>query len=58
MQALSVTTVSGVPWLRGPGRVLLWIAVAVWCAVLAKAARSIEADLRRIRASVRSTAPR
>ncbi|WP_055493244.1 tellurite resistance/C4-dicarboxylate transporter family protein [Streptomyces sp. TP-A0356] len=49
--ALSVATSLGVPWLRGPGRVLLWIAVAVWCAVLAGAVRSGLGP-------VRSTAPR
>ncbi|MFE2381765.1 hypothetical protein [Streptomyces misionensis] len=28
--ALSVATAVGVPWLRGPGRVPEWVAVAVW----------------------------
>ncbi|MFI9441365.1 MULTISPECIES: SLAC1 family transporter [Streptomyces] len=34
---LSVAIVLGVPWLWGPGQVLLWIAVAVWPAVCAAA---------------------
>ena len=49
--ALSVAASLGVPWLRGPGRVLLWITVAVWCTVLAGAVRSALG-------SVRSRAPR
>ncbi|MCW7947325.1 membrane protein [Streptomyces hygroscopicus] len=49
--ALSVATAMGAPWLRGPGQVLLWIAVAVWCAVLVGAARPALG-------TVRSTAPR
>ncbi|MFR0357762.1 tellurite resistance/C4-dicarboxylate transporter family protein [Streptomyces sediminimaris] len=48
---LSATTSLGAPWLRGPGQVLLWIAVAVWAAVAAGAV----ADAR---AGLRSTAPR
>ncbi|MFE9096101.1 tellurite resistance/C4-dicarboxylate transporter family protein [Streptomyces sp. NPDC007264] len=43
---LSVASSPGVPWLRGPGRVLLWIAVAVWCVVLAGAARAVARGLR------------
>ncbi|OIJ99112.1 tellurite resistance/C4-dicarboxylate transporter family protein [Streptomyces colonosanans] len=49
--ALSVATDIGVPWLHGLGQVLLWIAVAAWCAVLAGAARSA-------REGIRSTGPR
>ncbi|MEW2621095.1 tellurite resistance/C4-dicarboxylate transporter family protein [Streptomyces sp. NPDC048106] len=36
---LSVATAVGVPWLRGPGRVLEWVAVAVWLLVAAGAVR-------------------
>ncbi|MFD6431147.1 tellurite resistance/C4-dicarboxylate transporter family protein [Streptomyces venezuelae] len=32
---LSVSTAAEIPWLAGPGRVLLWIAVAVWVCVCA-----------------------
>ncbi len=32
---LSVSTAAKVGWLEGPGKVLLWIAVTVWCVVLA-----------------------
>ncbi|GAA3032595.1 tellurite resistance/C4-dicarboxylate transporter family protein [Streptomyces glomeratus] len=49
--ALSVADALRAAWLHGPGEVLLWIAVAVWCAVLVGAVRSL-AD------SVRSTARR
>ncbi|MGW3495145.1 tellurite resistance/C4-dicarboxylate transporter family protein [Streptomyces sp. NPDC001020] len=49
--ALSAATSLGVPWLRGVGLVLLWIAVAAWCAVLAGAARSAGKG-------IRSTGPR
>ncbi|NUR58512.1 MAG: hypothetical protein HOV87_07440 [Catenulispora sp.] len=48
---LSAATALDAPWLRGPGQVLLWIAVAVWVAVAAGAAADV-------RASLRSTAPR
>ena len=48
---LSVASSLGAPWLRGLGRVLLWIAVAAWCAVRAGAGASL-------RESVRSRAPR
>ncbi|WP_315902618.1 hypothetical protein [Streptomyces misionensis] len=34
---LSVATSVGVPWLRRPGRVLEWVAVAVWLPVAAGA---------------------
>ncbi|MEV5878664.1 tellurite resistance/C4-dicarboxylate transporter family protein [Streptomyces sp. NPDC052101] len=40
---LSVATAVGVPWLSGPGRVLLWVAVAVWLAVAAGAVRAARA---------------
>ncbi|MFD1661594.1 tellurite resistance/C4-dicarboxylate transporter family protein [Streptomyces caeni] len=42
---LSVASSLGTPWLRGPGRVLLWIAAAVWCAVLAGAAHAVTRSL-------------
>ncbi|MGW4563642.1 tellurite resistance/C4-dicarboxylate transporter family protein [Streptomyces sp. NPDC004561] len=35
--ALSVATAVGVPWLRGPGHVLVWVAVAAWLWVAAGA---------------------
>ncbi|MFD5077637.1 tellurite resistance/C4-dicarboxylate transporter family protein [Streptomyces sp. NPDC058371] len=41
--ALSVSTAVDVPWLRGPGQVLLWIAMAAWLAVAAQAAHSVRA---------------
>ncbi|WP_371552827.1 tellurite resistance/C4-dicarboxylate transporter family protein [Streptomyces sp. NBC_00554] len=37
---LSVSTALDVDWLKGPGEVLLWIAVAAWLAVAAGALRS------------------
>ncbi|WP_308119704.1 hypothetical protein [Streptomyces sp. MBT84] len=49
--SLSVATALGVPWLRDLGRVLLWIAVAAWCVVLAGAVLSASGG-------VRSRAPR
>ncbi|MEU3334300.1 tellurite resistance/C4-dicarboxylate transporter family protein [Streptomyces sp. NPDC006668] len=48
---LSVATALDVPWLKGPGQVVLWIAVAAWLAV---AAQALAAAL----AGLRSTAPR
>ncbi|WP_264924896.1 tellurite resistance/C4-dicarboxylate transporter family protein [Streptomyces sp. A012304] len=48
---LSVAAAVDVPWLKGPGQALLWIAVAAWLVVAARAVRSG-------RASVRSRAPR
>ncbi|MFF4502375.1 tellurite resistance/C4-dicarboxylate transporter family protein [Streptomyces sp. NPDC001401] len=48
---LSVAAALDVPWLKGPGRVLLWIAVAAWVAVAAGAVAAA-------RAGIRSTAPR
>ncbi|MGW3205902.1 tellurite resistance/C4-dicarboxylate transporter family protein [Streptomyces sp. NPDC001135] len=40
---LTVSTALGVPWLRWPGRVLLWVAVAAWLAVAAGAVLSVRA---------------
>ncbi|MEU6141256.1 tellurite resistance/C4-dicarboxylate transporter family protein [Streptomyces sp. NPDC047081] len=48
---LSIAAVLDVSWLEGPGRALLWIAVAAWLAVAAGAVVAARADLR-------STAPR
>lgn len=48
---LSAAASPGAPWLKGPGQVLLWIAVAVWAAVAAGAAADV-------RGGLRSTAPR
>jgi tellurite resistance protein TehA-like permease len=48
---LSVAAALDVPWLKGPGQVLLWIAVAAWVAVAAGAVAAA-------RAGIRSTAPR
>ncbi|MFI9545417.1 tellurite resistance/C4-dicarboxylate transporter family protein [Streptomyces sp. NPDC052016] len=48
---LSVGAAVDVPWLDGPGEVLLWMAVAAWLAVAAGAVLAA-------RASVRSRAPR
>ncbi|MEU2710979.1 tellurite resistance/C4-dicarboxylate transporter family protein [Streptomyces sp. NPDC007205] len=45
--ALTVATVLGVPWLRWPGRVLLWVAVAVWLAVATGAVRAFRSTARR-----------
>ncbi|WP_037681245.1 tellurite resistance/C4-dicarboxylate transporter family protein [Streptomyces griseus] len=52
---LSVAATLDVPWLKGPGQALLWIAVAVWLAVAAGAVRAAGAA---VRAEVTSTAPR
>lgn len=49
--ALSVGSAADVPWLRGAGQVLLWIAVAVWLAVAVGA-------VGQALAAIRSTAPR
>ncbi|MHA5053841.1 tellurite resistance/C4-dicarboxylate transporter family protein [Streptomyces sp. SD15] len=38
--ALSVAAAADVPWLRGTGQVLLWIAVAAWLAIAAGAVAS------------------
>ncbi|MFE0514438.1 tellurite resistance/C4-dicarboxylate transporter family protein [Streptomyces sp. NPDC058964] len=55
---LSVAAALGIPWLRGPGEVLLWIAVAAWLAVAAGAVRSARAGARVLRRGIRSTARR
>ncbi|MET9383752.1 tellurite resistance/C4-dicarboxylate transporter family protein [Streptomyces sp. NPDC002928] len=52
---LSVASAVGVPWLKGLGEVLLWVAVAVWLAVAAAAVRAASVA---VRADVTSTAPR
>ncbi|MFJ3303438.1 tellurite resistance/C4-dicarboxylate transporter family protein [Streptomyces sp. NPDC086549] len=46
---LSVAAAVGVPWLKGPGQVLLWVAVAAWLVVAAGALRSARAGLRAAR---------
>lgn len=51
---LSVAAALDVSWLRTPGQVLLWVAVAAWLAVAAGAVASARAGFR----SLRSTAPR
>ncbi|MFE2264143.1 tellurite resistance/C4-dicarboxylate transporter family protein [Streptomyces griseosporeus] len=43
---LSVAAALDVPWLKGPGEVLLWGAVAAWLAVAVGAVRSAGEDLR------------
>ncbi|MEV5548970.1 tellurite resistance/C4-dicarboxylate transporter family protein [Streptomyces sp. NPDC052309] len=58
---LSVAAAVDVPWLEGPGQVLLWIAVAAWLAVASGAVASARAALRSTgaeAAGVRSTARR
>lgn len=58
--ALSAAAVLDVPWLRGLGQVLLWIAVAAWLAVAAGAVGSAREGLRSAAGEepVRSTARR
>lgn len=51
---LSVAAALDVSWLKTPGQVLLWIAVAAWLAVAAGAVVSARGGI----ASLRSTAPR
>ncbi|KUO21598.1 hypothetical protein AQJ91_08370 [Streptomyces dysideae] len=51
---LSVAAAVDVPWLKGPGQALLWIAVAAWLAVAVGAVRSYTAP----RTAVTSTARR
>ncbi|MCF3133873.1 tellurite resistance/C4-dicarboxylate transporter family protein [Streptomyces olivochromogenes] len=46
---LSVSAAVGISWLRWPGRVLLWLAVAVWLAVAAGAVASARAGIRAAR---------
>ncbi|MFG2944947.1 SLAC1 family transporter [Streptomyces adustus] len=53
--ASAVSSALGVPWLKGLGEVLLWVAVAVWLVVAVAALRAVP---RTVRADVRSTAPR
>ncbi|MFG2279136.1 tellurite resistance/C4-dicarboxylate transporter family protein [Streptomyces asoensis] len=53
--ALSVASAVDVPSLKGPGQVLLWVAVAAWLAV---AAGALLTALASVGASVRSRAPR
>ncbi|MFJ8540872.1 tellurite resistance/C4-dicarboxylate transporter family protein [Streptomyces sp. NPDC093586] len=58
---LSVAAAVDVPWLEGPGRALVWFAVAVWLVVAAGAAVSARAGLRSAAAGdadVRSTTRR
>ncbi|WP_367321267.1 tellurite resistance/C4-dicarboxylate transporter family protein [Streptomyces sp. HUAS ZL42] len=55
---LSVAAVLDVPWLKGPGQVLLWIAVAAWLAVAAGAVREAYAATRAAGAGLTSTARR
>ncbi|MFJ8084836.1 tellurite resistance/C4-dicarboxylate transporter family protein [Streptomyces sp. NPDC096205] len=60
---LSFAAADDVPWLKGPGQVLLWIAVAAWLAVAAGAVLNARTELRgpapRHRAErFRSRAPR
>ncbi|MFI9807734.1 tellurite resistance/C4-dicarboxylate transporter family protein [Streptomyces sp. NPDC052301] len=40
---LSVATAVGVPWLEGPGHVLVWVAVAAWLVTAAGAVRAARA---------------
>ncbi|MGX4690303.1 tellurite resistance/C4-dicarboxylate transporter family protein [Streptomyces sp. JNUCC 63] len=47
--ALSIATAMDIPWLRGLGEVLLWVAVAAWLAVAAGAAVDARAELRALR---------
>ncbi|MEU6377662.1 tellurite resistance/C4-dicarboxylate transporter family protein [Streptomyces sp. NPDC046909] len=51
---LSVAAALDVPWLRTPGQVLLWMAVAAWLAVAAGAVGAARTGVR----TLRSTAPR
>ncbi|MER6024878.1 tellurite resistance/C4-dicarboxylate transporter family protein [Streptomyces sp. NPDC001851] len=44
---LTAASVLGVPWLSWPGRVLLWVAVAVWLAVATGAVRAFRSTARR-----------
>ncbi|MFJ6524482.1 tellurite resistance/C4-dicarboxylate transporter family protein [Streptomyces longwoodensis] len=56
---LSVAPALDVPWLKGPGQVLLWIAVAAWLAVAAGALTTARAALAsRGWGPARSTGPR
>lgn len=53
--ASAVSSALGVPWLKGLGEALLWVAVAVWLAV---AVAAVRAAPQAVRADVRSRAPR
>ncbi|MCX4764449.1 tellurite resistance/C4-dicarboxylate transporter family protein [Streptomyces sp. NBC_01275] len=53
---LSVAAAVDVPWLKGPGRVLLWVAVAAWLTVAVGALAAVRGG--EGGASVRSRAPR
>ncbi|MFI8530709.1 tellurite resistance/C4-dicarboxylate transporter family protein [Streptomyces aquilus] len=55
---LSVATALDVSWLRTPGQVLLWIAVAAWLAVAAGAVASARAGIGADEPPLTSTAPR
>ncbi|MEF9905878.1 tellurite resistance/C4-dicarboxylate transporter family protein [Streptomyces sp. P9-A2] len=57
---LGASTAVGVPWLEGLGRVLLWVAVAVWLVVAVGAVASARAAITSgpVREPVRSTARR
>lgn len=57
---LSASAAVGVPWLGGLGRVLLWVAVAVWLMVAVGAVTSARAAITSgpVRGPVRSTARR
>lgn len=57
--ALSTAAALGIPWLEGPGQVLVWIAVAAWLAVGAGAVNSARSAVRSVPVpdKVRSTAP-
>lgn len=43
---LSGATAPHAPWLRGPGRVLVWVAVAAWLAVAVGAVLDARAGIR------------
>lgn len=56
---LSVAAALDLPWLKGPGQVLLWVAVAAWLAVAAGALTTARAALASHGwGSARSTGPR
>ncbi|MEU7499220.1 hypothetical protein AB0B52_19490 [Streptomyces griseofuscus] len=55
---LSVGTAVGVPWLRGPGRVLVWVAVAGWLWVAVGTVTEAVRTARAGSGGVRSRAPR
>ncbi|MFH8338834.1 tellurite resistance/C4-dicarboxylate transporter family protein [Streptomyces sp. AM6-12] len=55
---LSVMTAVGIPWLRGPGHVLVWVAVAGWLWVAAGTVADAVRTARAGSGEVRSRAPR